>query len=212
VDCSRGAAIASARPWASTIRSKEGLFIANNVLFVGFAVVVLLGTVFPLLYEAVNGGQVTVGTPYFATVAVPMSIVLLVLMSLAPLVGWRTWTRGAVVATSLQRLGVALRRRRVDLAGVRRPMVLLAYFWRRRPRERRCEHCAAPSSRRSVVISVGTTRFATSAGNGRAPRRRRDGARDRDLDVVHDAQRSDAGDRTEHRGLRSVRHVHGFRT
>jgi cytochrome c-type biogenesis protein CcmF len=51
---------------------------------------VLLGTVFPLLYEAVNGGQVTVGTPYFATVAVPMSIVLLVLMSLAPLVGWRT--------------------------------------------------------------------------------------------------------------------------
>src|SRR6202034_1565752 len=109
--------------------SKEGLFIANNVLFVGFAVVVLLGTVFPLLYEAVNGGQVTVGTPYFATVAVPMSIVLLVLMSLAPLVGWRTldakvlWSRLRVSAWTSLIIVVA-----VILAGVRPPMVLLAYF------------------------------------------------------------------------------------
>ena len=34
--------------------SREGAFLANNVLFVGFAFVVLLGTVFPLLYEALN--------------------------------------------------------------------------------------------------------------------------------------------------------------
>jgi len=90
---------------------------------------VLLGTVFPLLYEAVNGGQVTVGTPYFATVAVPMSIVLLVLMSLAPLVGWRTldaavlWSRLRFSAWASLFVVVAL-----ILAGVRRPMVLLAYF------------------------------------------------------------------------------------
>jgi cytochrome c-type biogenesis protein CcmF len=109
--------------------SREGLFIANNVLFVGFAVVVLLGTVFPLLYEAVNGGQVTVGTPYFATVAVPMSIVVLVLMTLAPLVGWRTldvkvlWSRVRLSAWSSLVVVVVL-----VLAGVRRPMVLLAYF------------------------------------------------------------------------------------
>jgi cytochrome c-type biogenesis protein CcmF len=109
--------------------SREGLFVANNVLFVGFAVVVLLGTVFPLLYEAVNGGQVTVGTPYFASVAAPMSIVLLVLMTLAPLVGWRTldsavlWMRLRASAWFALALIVAL----VAL-GVRRPVVLLAYF------------------------------------------------------------------------------------
>jgi len=40
--------------------SREGLFVANNILFVGFAIVVLLGTVFPLLYQAINGTQVTV--------------------------------------------------------------------------------------------------------------------------------------------------------
>ena len=109
--------------------SREGLFVANNVIFVGFAVVVLLGTVFPLLYEAVNGGQVTVGTPYFATVAAPMSVVLLALMTLAPLVGWRTLDRGVLwnrlrVSAWAALAVVAL----LVLFGVRRPPVLVAYF------------------------------------------------------------------------------------
>jgi cytochrome c-type biogenesis protein CcmF len=79
--------------------SREGLFVANNIVFVGFAIVVLLGTVFPLLYQAINGGDVTVGSPYFVSVAAPMSVVLLALMAVAPLVGWRSadakvlWTR-----------------------------------------------------------------------------------------------------------------------
>jgi cytochrome c-type biogenesis protein CcmF len=70
--------------------SREGLFVANNIVFVGFAIVVLLGTVFPLLYQAINGGDVTVGSPYFVSVAAPMSVVLLALMAVAPLVGWRS--------------------------------------------------------------------------------------------------------------------------
>ena len=46
--------------------SREGAFLVNNLLFVGFAFIVLLGTVFPLLYEALeHGTQVTVGAPYF---------------------------------------------------------------------------------------------------------------------------------------------------
>ncbi|MEO9180067.1 MAG: cytochrome c-type biogenesis CcmF C-terminal domain-containing protein, partial [Acidimicrobiales bacterium] len=79
--------------------------------------------------EAVNGGQVTVGTPYFASVAVPMSIVLLVLMTLAPLVGWRTldtrilWSRLRFSAWSALLVVVVL-----IALGVRRPMVLVAYF------------------------------------------------------------------------------------
>ena len=109
--------------------SREGLFVANNVLFVGFAVVVLLGTVFPLLYEAVNGGQVSVGTPYFATVAAPLSVVLLGLMALAPLVSWRTldakvlWSRVRVSAWTALLVVVALL-----LFHVRRPAELAAVF------------------------------------------------------------------------------------
>ncbi len=70
--------------------SREGLFVANNIMFVGFAIVVLLGTVFPLLYEAINGQQVTVATPYFANVAAPAGVFILVLMGLAPIVSWRS--------------------------------------------------------------------------------------------------------------------------
>jgi len=69
--------------------SREGAFVANNVLFVGFAVVVLLGTVFPLAYQAIRHSTVTVGPPYFNTVAVPVALCVLFLMAIAPVLGWR---------------------------------------------------------------------------------------------------------------------------
>jgi cytochrome c-type biogenesis protein CcmF len=109
--------------------SREGLFVANNVLFVGFAIVVLLGTVFPLLYQAVNGAQVTVGTPYFASIAAPLSVVLLALMAVAPLVSWRSANAGVLWARLRTSAWVALALVVALVAfGVRRPTVLVAYF------------------------------------------------------------------------------------
>jgi cytochrome c-type biogenesis protein CcmF len=69
--------------------SREGAFLANNVLFGAFAFVVLLGTVFPLLVEALNGQQLTVGAPYFARMAGPIGFALLFLMAVAPVLPWR---------------------------------------------------------------------------------------------------------------------------
>jgi len=70
--------------------SREGAFLVNNLLFVGFAFVVLLGTVFPLLYEALNNGtQVGVGSPYFNRFFVPVGLALLFLMAVAPALPWR---------------------------------------------------------------------------------------------------------------------------
>lgn len=70
--------------------SREGAFLVNNLLFVGFALVVLLGTVFPLLYEALdNGTQVGVGSPYFNRFFVPVGLALLFLMAVAPALPWR---------------------------------------------------------------------------------------------------------------------------
>jgi cytochrome c-type biogenesis protein CcmF len=109
--------------------SREGLFVANNIIFVGFAIVVLLGTVFPLLFEAVNGQQVTVGTPYFASVAAPAATVLLVLMAIAPLVSWRAgnrtilWNRMRMSAWIALLLVAVLR-----VNGVAKPIDLAAYF------------------------------------------------------------------------------------
>ena len=73
--------------------SREGAFLANNLLFVGFAFVVLLGTVFPLLYEALhNGSTVGVGAPYFNRFFVPVGLALLFLMAVAPALPWRKTT------------------------------------------------------------------------------------------------------------------------
>ena len=69
--------------------SREGAFLANNVLFAGFAFVVLLGTVFPLLVEALNDRPVTVGAPYFNRMTIPLGIMLLFLMGVAPVLPWR---------------------------------------------------------------------------------------------------------------------------
>jgi hypothetical protein len=68
---------------------REGAFLLNNLLFVGFAFVVLLGTLYPLLYEAVTQQQVNVGAPFFNTVAVPVGLALLFLMAVAPALSWR---------------------------------------------------------------------------------------------------------------------------
>jgi cytochrome c-type biogenesis protein CcmF len=69
--------------------SREGAFLANNVLFGAFAFVVLLGTVFPLVVEAVNGSQISVGSPYFNRMTMPIAISLLFLMAVAPVLPWR---------------------------------------------------------------------------------------------------------------------------
>ncbi|HET7488386.1 MAG TPA: heme lyase CcmF/NrfE family subunit [Acidimicrobiales bacterium] len=69
--------------------SREGAFLANNLLFAAFAFVVLLGTVFPLLAEALNGDRITVGRPYFDRMVTPIALCLLFLMAVAPALPWR---------------------------------------------------------------------------------------------------------------------------
>jgi cytochrome c-type biogenesis protein CcmF len=69
--------------------SREGAFLLNNLLFAALAFVVLLGTVFPLLYEALDGQQVTVGAPYFDAMTLPIALALLLLMAVGPALPWR---------------------------------------------------------------------------------------------------------------------------
>jgi len=69
--------------------SREGAFLANNVLFAAFAFVVLLGTVFPLIAEAINGDRLSVGGPYFDRMTMPVGFLLLFMMAVAPVLPWR---------------------------------------------------------------------------------------------------------------------------
>lgn len=69
--------------------SREGAFLANNVIFTVFAFVVLLGTVFPLIVEALQDRRIAVGQPFFDQLTMPIGIVLLFLMAVAPVLPWR---------------------------------------------------------------------------------------------------------------------------
>jgi cytochrome c-type biogenesis protein CcmF len=108
--------------------SREGAFLVNNLLFAALAFVVLLGTVFPLLYETFSGQQVTVGAPYFDTMTLPIGLALLLLMAIGPALPWRKADAATLsgrlklpawVATTVVVVAVA--------AGVRGIGVLAAY-------------------------------------------------------------------------------------
>ena len=65
--------------------SRETMVLANNLLLVTAAGAVLLGTLYPLLYEAVTDGKkISVGPPYFNAVFVPLMLLLFMLMAISP--------------------------------------------------------------------------------------------------------------------------------
>jgi len=88
----RGDALRSAGRIDSPV-SRESAFLVNNLLFAGLAFVVLLGTVYPLVAEAVQGRQLSVGEPYFDRMTTPLGIALLFLMAVAPALPWRAASR-----------------------------------------------------------------------------------------------------------------------
>src|SRR5881394_82533 len=73
--------------------SRESAFLANNLLFAALAFVVLLGTVYPLIAEALQNKQLSVGEPYFNRMTTPLGIALLFLMAVAPALPWRQTSR-----------------------------------------------------------------------------------------------------------------------
>ncbi len=68
--------------------SRESAFLLNNLVLVGICFTVFLGTIFPLLSEAIRGTKISVGTPYFNRVIVPLGLTLLLLMGVGPLIAW----------------------------------------------------------------------------------------------------------------------------
>ncbi|NGY05419.1 heme lyase CcmF/NrfE family subunit [Solimonas terrae] len=69
--------------------SREGLLLLNNVFLVSAAAAVLLGTLYPLVIEALDLGKVSVGPPYFNSIFLPLTIPLAVLIGFASAVGWK---------------------------------------------------------------------------------------------------------------------------
>ena len=69
--------------------SREGLLLLNNVFLVAAGAAVLLGTLYPLIADALGLGKVSVGPPYFNAVFLPLMSPLAVLVGISALVGWK---------------------------------------------------------------------------------------------------------------------------
>ncbi len=83
--------------------SREGALVVNNLFLTVAAFSVLTGTMYPLVYEALTGGKISVGPPFFDPVFATLIIPLLLLVPLGPLLSWKR----ADALGVLQRLWVA---------------------------------------------------------------------------------------------------------
>jgi len=83
--------------------SREGALVLNNLLLTTAAATVFLGTLYPLVLQAVGAEKVSVGPPYFNATFIPLMLPLLAALGVGPMLGWK---RGDLPGV-LQRLKVA---------------------------------------------------------------------------------------------------------
>uniref|UniRef100_UPI0040480B0C heme lyase CcmF/NrfE family subunit n=1 Tax=Polynucleobacter sp. TaxID=2029855 RepID=UPI0040480B0C len=106
-----------------SLTSRETFILLGNVFLVASAASVLLGTLYPLLIDALNLGKISVGPPYFNSVFVPLTAPLLVLMGIGPWTNWKN-TNLVVVIKRLWLAGLV-----AILAAIIIPMVMGGFTW-----------------------------------------------------------------------------------
>ena len=113
-------------PPEDAVVARDGAFLLNNLLLVTFTFTVLIGTLFPIIAEAVRGVKVSVGEPYFNRMAVPICSGLLLLMGIGPALPWGRSDRSSLrrallvpIPAALVGFGLAF------LLGARHPSILL---------------------------------------------------------------------------------------
>jgi cytochrome c-type biogenesis protein CcmF len=75
-----------------SLLSREAFFLLNNLVLVGLCLVILWGTFFPLISEAITGTEATVGPPWFNRLTTPMALALVLLTGIGPVLAWRRMT------------------------------------------------------------------------------------------------------------------------
>jgi len=95
-----------------SLLSRETLLLGNSVLFVVAAATVLLGTIYPLIIDALELGKLSVGPPYFNAVFIPLMVPVVILVGIGPLARWKRqewaplWRRLLVPAIAAVVLGI----------------------------------------------------------------------------------------------------------
>ncbi len=109
--------------------SRESTFLLNNLLLVGAAFAIFLGTVFPVISEAVRGTKITVGAPFFNQVNGPIFLGVILLTGVCSLIGWRRASIKNLVRNFLWPLsGAIVVSLILIVAGVRHGYAIVAFF------------------------------------------------------------------------------------
>jgi len=92
--------------------SRESMLLVNNVVLSVAAATVMLGTLYPLVLDALGLGKISVGPPYFEAVFVPLMVPAVFLMAVGPIARWKEaklpelahrlrWAAAVAVATAI---------------------------------------------------------------------------------------------------------------
>jgi len=92
----RAPQVADGAPFAAS--SRETLLLANNVLLGCACAMVALGTLYPLLADALDLGKISVGPPYFSLLFVLLMAPLVLLLPFGPLFKWQREQASRVIA------------------------------------------------------------------------------------------------------------------
>ena len=87
------------------ILSREMLLLVNNLILVVSAASVFLGTLFPMVYQALTDDLISIGPPYFNAIFVPLMALLALVLGVGPISRWKK-TSGRYLFTQLLWVGV----------------------------------------------------------------------------------------------------------
>ena len=88
-------------------QSRETMLLLNNVFLVAACACVFVGTLYPLVLDAINGTKISVGPPYFALTFAPIFFALLLLVPLGPQLNWKRGDLKAAWRSLYPALGLA---------------------------------------------------------------------------------------------------------
>jgi cytochrome c-type biogenesis protein CcmF len=102
--------------------SREMLLLANNVILVVASASVFLGTLFPMVYQAMTDDLISIGPPYFNAIFMPLMALLIVLLGIGPLTRWKK-TSVSYLLAQLTKVAIASL-----VIGVVLPLIVIMEF------------------------------------------------------------------------------------
>ena len=102
--------------------SREIFLLVNNVILVVAAASIFLGTLFPMVYQAISGDLISIGPPYFNAIFVPLMIILVLFLGIGPMSRWKR-TSVTYLIQQLSKVAIA-----GILIGVLLPLIILLRF------------------------------------------------------------------------------------